>query len=118
MRVAIVGSRKFKRLDLVRQRVRELARVYDDSLVIVSGGASGVDTAAEYEARKLGIPVTVHIAEWKFYGRRAGPIRNARIVDDSDIVIAFWDGQSRGTKSSMNFARSMVKPLEVVRDNP
>jgi len=115
MRVAIVGSRNYGKLELVRERVRQLLAEYGDDLVILTGGARGVDTVAEEEGRKLGVTVLVDKAEWDKFGRKAGPMRNARLAYSCDRMIAFWDGESRGTQSAMNHANHMVKPLEVIR---
>ena len=44
----------------------------------------------------------------------AGVIRNRQIVDHCDQVIAFWDGKSRGTKSSIDYAKKLGKPVLIV----
>lgn len=109
MKIAVVGSRDFGRLDAVRQFVWEQER----TTVIVSGGASGVDETAIEEARRLGMPYEVHLPDWQRFGRRAGAIRNQHIVDAAHEVVAFWDGKSRGTKITMDMARNAGKPLRV-----
>jgi hypothetical protein len=110
-RIAVVGSREYPDMKAVRQFVWEQER----DTVIVSGGARGVDDEAVKEARRLGMPYEVHLADWATFGRRAGIVRNKAIVDAADEVVAFWDGKSRGTQSTMNFARAAGKPLRVVR---
>ena len=112
MKVAIVGSRGYSRLDEVRQFVRECER----STTIVSGGASGVDSAAVDEARRLGMTYEVYLPDWAVHGRAAGAIRNRIIVESADEVVAFWDGASKGTKISMDFATQMHKPLKVFKE--
>jgi SLOG family YspA-like protein len=77
MKIAVVGSRSFKNLDAVRQFVFEQER----TTVIVSGGASGVDSVAVSEARRLRMPYEVHLPDWNRHGRSAGPIRNREIID-------------------------------------
>ncbi len=108
MKVAIVGSRYFGDLEKVRALVRELPK----GSTVVSGGASGVDQAAEEEARKHGLNVIVHRALWHKYGKSAGPIRNQKIVEDADELHAFWNSTSRGTKSAIVLARA--KGIHVV----
>lgn len=108
--IAIVGSRTFADMERVRILVRELP----PESVIISGGARGVDSVAEEEARKRGMEVRVFRPDWKAHGRAAGPIRNRLIIEAADEVWAFWDGQSRGTKSSIDLARSAGKVLRVV----
>lgn len=113
MKIAIVGSRKFPRPELVRQCVRRLAEKHP-GFILISGGAQGVDTWAADEASALGIEVIVFPADWDRYGRAAGMLRNTDIVKEADAVIAFHDGVSKGTKDTMNKARAHGKKLRVV----
>jgi hypothetical protein len=110
MKVAVVGSRDFPRLDLVRQFVWEQER----TTVIVTGGAHGVDEAALMEARRLGMDYELYLPEWQIFGKRAGALRNQQIVDAADEVVAFWDGKSRGTQITMDMAKRAGKPLKVI----
>lgn len=107
-RYAIVGSREYPHLDLVRAFVRKLPT----GSVVVSGGARGVDSVAEEAARECGLGAIVIPADWS-QGRGAGIARNADIVAAADIVVAFWDGKSRGTQNSMSRAVEAGKPLWV-----
>lgn len=109
MRIAVVGSRTYPNLAEVRQFVWE----QDRDTVIVSGGASGVDSAATDEARRLGMDYEVHLPDWAAFGRRAGIVRNRTIVEASDGVVAFWDGKSRGTQFTIDYARERGKLLRV-----
>ena len=111
MRIAIVGSRDFPRLEEVRQFVYEQER----TTVIISGGARGVDSIAVEEARKLHMPYEVYPADWNRYGRSAGFRRNQTIVDAADEVVAFWDGESRGTKHTIDLARAAKKPVRIIQ---
>ncbi len=83
-----------------------------ENTVIVSGGAKGADTLAEKYAADNGIEIKVFPAEWSKYGRSAGPIRNKKMLDfisgsGNPLVVAFWDGKSRGTKNTIETARKM-----------
>ena len=111
MKIAIVGSREYPRPQDVTDYV---ARLPADT-VIVSGGARGVDSWAERAARARGLAVEIFPANWTAYGKRAGYVRNAEIVKASDRVVAFWDGESRGTAHTMECAKHYGKPLEVIR---
>lgn len=108
-RVAIVGSRDYPNLDEVREFVRSLP----PGSVVISGGARGVDKAAQEEAEILGLEVVIHYADWDRYGHAAGHIRNRIVVDDCDELIAFWDGESTGTKATMGLARKHGKLIAV-----
>lgn len=110
-RVAIVGSRDFPRLDVVRDYVRALPR----DAVIISGGARGVDRAAVAEADRLGMAHEVYPAQWTTQGKSAGFRRNATIVAQCTEVIAFWDGVSRGTAHTIGLAERAGKPVSVFR---
>lgn len=80
-----------------------------DITQVVSGGASGADRGGEQWAENRGIPLTVIKAEWKSYGRAAGPIRNRRMADIADAVVLFAGGA--GTSSMFRIA--MVRGLRV-----
>lgn len=110
MKVAIVGSRGFWDLDLVGEYVNGLPP--GDS--VVSGGARGVDVAAERAATLDGRDVLSFPANWALLGKRAGFVRNVQIVDACDRLVAFWDGQSRGTKHSIDLAKRAGKPVLVI----
>lgn len=113
MKVAIVGSRAYGYHGLVRQWVQRLAAKHPDATVI-SGAARGVDSVAAHQARLEGLEVTEFPADWETFGRSAGFKRNRDIVAASNVVIAFWDGRSRGTKHSLDLAVEMGKPAWVM----
>jgi hypothetical protein len=48
--------------------------------------------------------------DWEKLGKSAGFARNADIVKNSDYVVAFWDGQSKGTRHSLELAQKAGKP--------
>jgi len=79
----------------------------------VSGGARGVDTLAEKYADKNDIPKLIFLPDYAKYGKIAPLIRNKKIVDNSDIIIAFWDGVSRGTKFTIDYAKAQGKKVIV-----
>lgn len=94
MRVAVIGSRTAPP-DAV-DRIKAHIPLY--ATEIVSGGAQGIDTAAKDAAKQLGIPFREFLPDYAAYGKRAPLVRNDQIVDYADMVLAFWDGTSRGTK--------------------
>lgn len=110
IKVAIVGSRNFNNLNLVEEYVNNLP----ESSVVVSGGAIGVDTAAVDAAKKRGLKTVVFLPQWEKYGKIAGILRNTRIVDFSDRLVAFWDGKSTGTMDSIMKAKKRGIPVEIV----
>lgn len=86
-----------------------------DDVEVVTGGAHGVDQLAEQCARMRGLNVIVLPAAWHLHGRRAGIIRNAEIVARSTKLVAFWDGESRGTADAIAQATKAGLPVVVVR---
>lgn len=96
MRLIIAGSRGITD----RRRVEKAFLRYGfhkRATAIVSGGAAGVDQIGEWLAGKYGLDLIRMPADWETYGKRAGPIRNAKMAGVSDALLAIWDFQSRGT---------------------
>lgn len=114
MKLAIVGSRSFNDYDLMSKTIESLVSI-NNIECIISGGASGADSLAETFAKLNGIELIVYQAEWDKYGKSAGMIRNADIVNASDGVIAFWDGFSKGTANSISKAEKTNKLIKIIR---
>lgn len=112
-RIAVVGSRDFRSLELVNKYIAELP----PGTTVVSGAARGVDSTAAAAARARGLEVVEFPAQWRLYGKRAGFKRNALIVEQADRVVAFWNGASRGTAHTIELARRAGKPVEIVRED-
>lgn len=104
MKLAVVGSRKYPRLDLVSDFFRKGLAGRQKYPHIITGDADGVDACAIESARIWGMPCT-SIPYPKHRGRRGGPERNYEIAQQSDGMVAFWDGESRGTCWAVKFAR-------------
>jgi hypothetical protein len=111
MKVAVVGSRSFNDYEKLKQTLDQTP----DISRIISGGAKGADSLAEQWAREKGIETVVYKPDWAKYGRGAGVVRNRLIIEDCDYCIAFWDGESKGTKSSIDYCKKLNKRLLVVR---
>jgi hypothetical protein len=112
MKVAIVGSRDFPKMSLVREWM-EKNLVNGD--IVISGGARGVDSMAEAVARQMKLATIIFKADWDTLGKRAGYLRNIDIVKEADKVVAFWDGTSKGTLSTIELANAAKKPCEVIK---
>ena len=110
--VAVVGSRSRTDKEYIHKKLDELHSEKPIEL-IVSGGARGVDLIAEEWADLNKIPKKIFIPDWDKYGKKAGFLRNIEIVNHADVVYSFWDGESRGTLSSMNLAKKNNKKLIV-----
>ena len=105
MKVGVVGTRTFNDYVLLKSKLDELN--YNNIIsVIISGGATGADSLAEKYANEKSIKTMIFYPEWKKFGKSAGPIRNKLIVNNSDVIIAFWDNKSIGTYNTICQARS------------
>jgi hypothetical protein len=112
IRLAIVGSRNYT-------DYKEFVKIINDIVgrigvppdIIVSGGATGVDALAERYAIDNKIEFKVFPADWKTYGRKAGPIRNTQIVNDATHVIALPSKESKGTYDTIRKARTLKRKL-------
>lgn len=111
MKVAVVGSRSFTDYELLKKTLDEL---YPNITLIVSGGAKGADSLSEQYADEEGIRKLIFKPDWEKHGKAAGFIRNRDIVAESDMVIAFHDGHSKGTANSIEHAKKMGKILKVI----
>ena len=85
----------------------------DNEIVIISGTCAGADRLGERYAAENGYKTEYYPAKWDVYGKSAGPIRNREMADAADFIICFWDGASRGTKSLIDYALSIGKPVKV-----
>jgi predicted Rossmann fold nucleotide-binding protein DprA/Smf involved in DNA uptake len=79
----------------------------------VSGGAIGVDTAAEEAARYYGLQQLIFKPDYELHGRQAPLIRNRTIVNNCDRLVAFRDGKSTGTMHTVRLAEHARKPVDV-----
>ena len=106
MRVAIVGSRNLK--------VDKLDRyIPNETTEIVSGGARGIDTCARQWANSHSIKLTEFLPEYEKYGRSAPLRRNITIIQNADLVLAFWDQKRRGTKFVIDKCKELGVPVKI-----
>ena len=110
MRIAIVGSRHFKEPDRVTDYVKSLP----NGAAILTGSASGVDAAATKAARARGMAVQVMAASFEELSDAArAAARNQKLVNACDVLVAFWDGSSEGTRATVERALDTGKEVHV-----
>ena len=107
MNILIVGSRKIKSFDLEKY-------IPDGVDLIISGGAVGIDNLAEKYADEHKISKLILRPNYARFGRAAPIIRNRKMVDLADEIIIVWDGKSRGTKQTLDYATKQAKPLRLI----
>ena len=108
MKIAVVGSRGLSVKDLA-----QYLPAYATELV--SGGAKGIDACAREYACQTGMKLTEFLPDYRRYGRAAPLHRNLEIIAYADAVIAFWDGQSRGTRFVIGECERRGKKVTVYR---
>nr|WNL49880.1 hypothetical protein MarFTMF_364 [Marseillevirus sp.] len=114
--IGIVGGRDFSDKELFAREMRKIWKQQEFSAV-VSGGAKGADKFAEMWARHKKVPLVVHRPEDPTK-KRDYILRNEKIVDDCSFLVAFWDGISKGTKSTISFAEKKGVPCVIVKYGP
>ena len=85
----------------------------ENNIVIVSGCAGGADAIGERYAKENGLNIEKFPADWKKYGKSAGPMRNLQMAQVCDFAICFWDGKSKGAKSMIECAKKLCKPIRI-----
>ena len=103
MKTIIAGSRTINDLRL-------LERIIEDSgfniSEVVCGGARGVDDLGrKWAGNGNRIPIKFFIPNWEFYGKSAWLMRNIKMAEYADALIALWDGESKGTKNMISEAK-------------
>ncbi len=105
MRVLCCGDRNWTSYEIIR---RELDKLRPNTIVI-TGCANGADSISSDVAMQLGYITLEFPANWKKYGRAAGPIRNKQMLDEGkpDLVLAFHTNieNSKGTKDMIKQAK-------------
>ncbi|MCM1233547.1 MAG: DUF2493 domain-containing protein [Ruminococcus flavefaciens] len=117
-RVIVCGGRDFGDETLLTTSLDEILAEYD-SFEIVTGGAKGADSIGDKYAIEHGMQRIVFPAKWDKFGKTAGYIRNAQMLqyaqEETPVVVAFWDGKSRGTKHMIDIATTGGAEVHIVR---
>lgn len=112
MRILMIcGSRGYANPEQVKKWIQDNYVHYE---VLIHGNCpNSPDVWADEEAKKH----PFIIGRFNFpsaFGKRGGPMRNKVMVKMADTVVAFWDGNSRGTEMVIEYARKLGKPVEVI----
>jgi hypothetical protein len=116
-KVIIAGGRDFNNYMLLYITLGDYMNtegLIPQYMEIVSGGAVGADELGELFANRHNIELTIMKAEWAKYGRSAGYKRNVEMANYADYLIAFWNGNSKGTKHMIDTMKKLKKPVYVV----
>jgi dissimilatory sulfite reductase (desulfoviridin) alpha/beta subunit len=115
-KVIIAGSRGFSNYKLLREQCNKYLREKrkTSNIIIVSGHARGADALGEKYAQDEGFDLETYPAQWKKLGKQAGFRRNEQMAEVADALIAFWDGESHGTKHMIDIMTNKGLPTKVV----
>lgn len=107
MKVAVIGSRNLhtNTLDV---------HLPEDTTQIISGGAKGIDNCAKLYAQKHAIEYIEILPEYEKYGKAAPLKRNDAIIECSDLIIAYWDGKSKGTEYTIKKCKKLNKKIKII----
>jgi hypothetical protein len=120
MRILVTGDRRWNCDELAARVLRRMVERYGPDLVIVHGGAPGVDWAFSRACRELDVGAEAHLADWMGLGNVAGPKRNAEIVASKpDLCVAFHRSieTSKGTKDCVKQALAAGIAVYLVEDS-
>lgn len=106
-RVIIAGGRDFSDYSLLSKTMDNVLTNILDDITVICGKARGADTLGERYAKERGYAVQYFPADWNRYGKVAGYIRNTMMANNADALVAFWDGQSPGTRHMIQTAQSL-----------
>ena len=67
----------------------------------------------ERYAKENGFKIERYPALWEKYGKSAGPKRNEKMAEVCDCAICFWDGESKGTQSMIEYIKKIGKPIKI-----
>lgn len=104
MKVIIAGGRDYHNYDTLLEAIAESQLQIS---TVISGGAKGVDALGEQYAESMNMQLDVYHADWERHGRAAGPIRNRKMAENAEALIAIWDGKSKGTKNMIETAEKL-----------
>lgn len=113
MKVAVIGSRGLTLSDFGNKTLEDY--LPPGTTAIISGGARGIDAAAKEYALTAGLEYIEFLPDYARYRRGAPHKRNDEIISAADLVLAFWDGSSRGTASVIEKCMRRNVPIRVIR---
>lgn len=104
-RVLITGSRTWDDTDAIIGALWGTREELGDFTLVSGACPTGADRLCEEAARRAGMPIERHPADWKTHGKRAGFVRNAEMVNlGADVCLAFIRDGSKGASMTADLA--------------
>ena len=124
LRIIIAGSRDFNDYELLKISIRDILKKTSlesiNKIKIISGNARGADQLGERFAKQFELEVVKFVAKWDIFGKRAGYIRNEEMAkyaiqgSNYGMLVAFWNGESKGTKHMIDLAKKYGLEVHVI----
>jgi len=115
LRIIVAGGRDYDNRDFLFAVMDKVLRSTDHPVEIISGTARGCDALGADYAKTHNLRLVEMPAAWDYFGKAAGAERNWRMAQRATHLVAFWDGQSRGTHQMIDAAKSYGLTYRVVR---
>ena len=109
----IAGGRDID-VTIAYNKIKEFFKDKQLPIIVISGGAKGVDNAGELFAEQYGAILYKYEADWKTHGPAAGPIRNRQMAERGHRLLLIWDGKSRGSASMKREMLKLNKPVDEI----
>jgi hypothetical protein len=114
MKVIIAGSRNFTDYQKLKKECDQFLQDQKNIEIVSGDHFKGADKLGIQYANEKGYNLIKFPAEWNKFGKAAGPIRNKEMAIFADVLIAFWDGKSRGTQNMIRLANPKGLRIKVV----
>ena len=119
MKVLICGSRDWINKDLIKETLTEVISEVEEEITVIHGAARGADKIGGEVAAEMKLKVEEYPADWNTHGRYAGFVRNKFMVEECkpNVILAFWDGKSKGTLHTIKLAKKNNILNLIVKDS-
>ncbi len=121
IKLLVAGSRSISDYEFIKASldiVHSQLQTENYSIELVSGHAVGVDILAERYAHQNNIPVVLFKPEYQGPRDYTAPLkRNVKMAEYADLLVAFWDGKSKGTIHMIKEMQKRGKPVYLLQPN-
>ena len=107
MKIAVIGSRDIE--PQIEKIIKDIQKITQEKPIIISGGAKGADQQAKKAAQRMGWDYEEYRPNYELYGKPATMIRNRQIIEQAEYILAYWNGQSKGTAQAIEYAKKKGK---------
>ena len=107
MKIAVIGSRDIE--PQIEKIIKDIQKITQEKPTIISGGAKGADQQAKRAAQRMGWDYEEYRPNYEKYGKPATMIRNRQIIEQAEYILAYWNGQSKGTAQAIEYAKKKGK---------